>query len=172
MAAGRLAHLVRAPLYSLVVMVSDNSEGHGRRLSRGLHTSIVDNSSAFGFSIMITGSFAVLGELLGKPVVGEIFGFALAAALTLTLFLGASSHGFRRSLETAHREVVLLGVAMNFVSVGAGVGAAALAGAIVSSWPAWPIGAFTAVSVYIGAESAELALAELAQRRRGDSQVT
>lgn len=136
-------------------------------MSRGLHTSVVDNSSAFGFSIMITGSFSALATLVGKPGLGDIFGFALAAAATLTVILGVTSHGFTRSLEVAPREVVLLGTAMNFLSVGVGVGSAALAGTIVGSWPAWPIGAIAATGAYIGAESAELAAAQL---RRGDAQ--
>lgn len=136
-------------------------------MRRGLHTSIVDNSTAFGFSIMITCSFGVLSNLHGSPAVGDIFGFGLAGAATFMLLHGLASDLFRHSPQTAPRQVVMLGTALNFLSVGLGVGAAALVGLLVVTAAAWPLGSVAASSAYVLTEALEILLAELVERRRG-----
>ena len=68
--------------------MSSAQEDHPSASSRfrnGLNTSIVDNSSAFGFSIMITASFGAVSVLAGQPGLGSILGFALGAAANFTL---------------------------------------------------------------------------------------
>jgi membrane-associated protein len=86
----------------------------GRQLRRGLHTSVVDNSTAFGFSIMITCSFGVLSNFEGSPSIGAILSFGLAAAATFTLLHALASDLFRHRPQTAPRQVVMLGTALNF----------------------------------------------------------
>ncbi len=142
--------------------------GAGRKLRRGLQTSVVDNSSAFGFSITITASFGMLNRLHGQPGVGEIFGFALAAVAAFTVLQAVASSGFRTRPGTAPREVVMLGTALNVASVGLGVGAATLTGLTLDSSVAWPLGAFLAAFVYILAEALELTLAARVERLFGD----
>ncbi len=142
----------------------------GRRLRRGLQTSVVDNSSAFGFSIMITASFGMLNRLHGQPGFGEIFGFALAAVLAFTALQAVASSGFRTRPGTAPREVVMLGTALNVVSVGLGVGAATLTGLVLGPSAAWPLGGFLAASVFVLAEALELTLAARMERLFGDRQ--
>ena len=140
----------------------------GRQLRRGLHTSVVDNSTAFGFSIMITCSFGVLSNLEGSPSIGAILSFGLAAAATFTLLHALASDLFRHGPQTAPRHVVMLGTALNFVSVGLGVGAAALVGLLVAApAAAWPIGSAAASSAFIFTEALEMLLAEQVEGRRG-----
>ena len=150
----------------------------GGRLRRGLQTSVVDNSSAFGFSITITASFGTLSRLHGQPGFGEIFGFALAAVAAFTVLQAVASSGFRSRPGTAPREVVMLGTALNVASVGLGVGAATLTGLVLDSSVAWPLGAFLAAFVFVLAEALELTLAGgrsacsgTARRRRSPSSV-
>ncbi len=138
------------------------------RLRRGLHTSVVDNSSAFGFSITITASFGVIQLMLGSPQLAEIFGFAVAAAVAFTVLQAAASGGFRRTPEAAPREVVMLGTALNFVSVGVGVGVATLVAVVFSSAIAWPLGAFLAASSYVLTEALEITAAARVERMLGD----
>lgn len=140
----------------------------GRKLRRGLQTSVVDNSSAFGFSITITASFGTLTRLQGQPGFGEIFGFALAAVAAFTLLQAVASSGFRRRPGTAPREVVMLGTALNVASVGLGVGAATLTGLVLDSSVAWPLGAFLAAFVFILAEALEHTLAARVERLFGN----
>lgn len=142
----------------------------GRRLRRGLQTSVVDNSSAFGFSITITASFGMLNRLHGQPGVGEIFGFALAAVAAFTVLQAVASSGFRTRPGTAPREVVMLGTALNLASVGLGVGAATLTGLVLDSSVAWPLGAFLAAFTYVLAEALELTVAGRVERLFGDQE--
>ena len=62
----------------------------------------------------------------------------------------------------------MLGTAHNFISVAAGLGAAAGVGELVDGTAAWPLGAAAATFVYLAAETGETLAAELVQRRRGD----
>lgn len=139
------------------------------RLSRGLHTSVVDNSSAFGFSITITASFGVLQLMLGSPRVGELIGFAVAAAIAFTVLQGVASSGFRRAPAVAPREVMMLGTALNFLSVATGVGAALLTAVVVTAPVGWPIGGFLAAFTYVMAEALEIAAAARVERMLGDT---
>ncbi len=149
-------------------MNGDEQQAPDRTLRRGLHTSVVDNSTAFGYSIMITASFAALSSLRGSPALAEVFGFALGAAVTFPLFQGLATAWFRRRPDTSPREVVIKGTALNFLSVGLAVGAATLVGVILEVGISWPIAGLLASSTYLLAESAELAGAERIERRRGD----
>jgi hypothetical protein len=49
------------------------------RLGVGLQTAVVDNSTAFGFSVTITASYGALGRLAPNPSLGEVAGFAVSA---------------------------------------------------------------------------------------------
>ncbi len=139
----------------------------GRQIRRGLHTSVVDNSTAFGFSITITCSFGVLSNTEGSPSIGAILAFGLAAAATFTLLHALASDLFRHRPQSAPRQVVILGTALNFLSVGLGVGAAVLVGLLVAPAAAWPLGSVAAASAFIFSESLEMLLAEQVERRRG-----
>jgi hypothetical protein len=131
-------------------------------------TSLRGNSPAFGFSITVTGSFAMLQTLAGSPTVVQILLFGVSAALTIGIVEGLVTRGFRDPLGVAPAEVRMLGTAQNFVSVAAGLAAAAGVGALLDAGGAWPLGACAATSAFLVAESAETLLAEWVQRRRGD----
>lgn len=149
---------------------ADDAQRPSQRLRRGLDTSIVENSSAFGFSIMITASFGALSRLDGQPGIGTVFGFAVGAALTFTLLQAIASSGFRDDVESSSRRVVMLGTELNFVSVAAAVGVAVLVGLLLPPGLAWPVGGFLASGVYVLLEATELAGAASAgarQRKRG-----
>ncbi len=116
---------------------------------------------------MITSSFGVLSNFEGSPSIGEVFSFGLAAAAAFTLLHALASNLFRHRPQTAPRQVVMLGTALNFLSVGLGVGAAALVGLVVAPAAAWPLGSAAASSAFIFTEALEMLLAEQVERKRG-----
>ena len=146
--------------------MSGSQEGLGARIERGVRTSVRNNVSAYGFSVMITAAFAVLSASLGSPPVGDVFLYAAGAVAGVTLVEGIASRGFRVRLRGEPSDVIALGSSFSFASVGLSVGAAALAAAIVPTWAAWLIGPFAASAIYVLASGIEMALAHEAQRRR------
>jgi hypothetical protein len=64
----------------------------------------------------------------------------------------------------------MLGTAQNFLSVAAGVGVAIAAGELFGGIPVWAATGFAAATVYVLAESLEIAAAERVQHLRGDRQ--
>lgn len=150
-------------------MDADRNESHTGRAARvGLHTALVDNSTAFGFSITITASYGALNQLAGSPALLHITGFAVGAALAFTLLQAAVSRGFRRRPGKAPREVVLLGTALDVVSVALGLGAAMLAGLLLPPAVAWPVGAFAAAAVFALSQAVELMVAVRLEHELGD----
>jgi hypothetical protein len=90
----------------------------------------------------------------------------MGAALMFTLLQAVASSGFRKRPEGSSGEVVMLGTAMNFVSVGVAVGVAILVGLLLPPELAWPLAGFLATGVYVLLEATELAAAAVAARRR------
>ena len=106
-------------------------------MRRAIGTSVHGNAPAFGFSIMINCSFGVVSMLRVPATLPDVFLFGTAAALGLTLLEGLVSRGFRNRLDEPPEQVELLGTAMNFLSVAAGVGVATVAASLVIGRPAW-----------------------------------
>lgn len=147
----------------------DTGESHIRRSARvGLQTAVIDNSVAFGFSITITSSFGVLDHLAGTPSLLDVFGFAMGAAAAFTLLQAAATRGFCRLPGAAHREVVLLGTALDMLSVALGFGAVVVVGMALPAGAAWPVGAFLAALVFALGQALVLMIAALLKRLRGD----
>lgn len=139
------------------------------RVSTAISTATAGNATAFGFSITITGSFGMLQAVVGSPTVGQIVMFGVAAALTIGIVEGVVTRGFKDRPDAAPPEVAMLGTAQDLVSVGLAVATAAAVAALLESGPAWPLGAAAATIVFLAAESAEILVAEIIQKRRGDS---
>lgn len=123
-------------------------------------TSVVDNSSAFGFSVMITTAYGMLGHFHGTPSAVEVFLFAFGAVLAISMIEAAASKGFRRRPRTHPEEVKLLGTAANIFSVFSSLGVVYVAGAMLPEPFAWPVAPLLSAGVYVLVEAAELALAE------------
>lgn len=137
------------------------------RVGRAFGTSIRGNSTAFGFSIMITASFGMVSHIDGAPSVLELLLFGVGAAVAVALLEGGVTRGFRAAIEQTSQEVRMLGTAMSFASVAAGVAAALGAAEILDGTVVWPVAAFAAAMAYVVAESLELLLAEEIQAARG-----
>ncbi|MEY8038006.1 hypothetical protein AB8O55_01215 [Saccharopolyspora cebuensis] len=146
-----------------------SGESHVRRSAHvGLQTAVIDNSAAFGFSIMITSSYGALNQLVGSPSLADIVGFAMSAAAAFTLLQAVTTRGFRRRLGAAPRAVVLLGTAFDIVSVALGLGMAVLVALTVPRGAAWPVAALLAVLVFALSQAVELMIAARLERLRGE----
>lgn len=145
---------------------SDKRE-HGP-VGTAFSTSVHGNATAFGFSITITVAFGAVQTLDGSPRLVELLLYGLAAAIAIGLLEGAVTAGFRRRVGEAPAEVQMLGTALNFVSVAAGVGAAIGVAELLDGTIVWPAASFAAATTFVFTESAEVLLAEAIQRLRGD----
>ncbi|QDQ98293.1 hypothetical protein [Tomitella fengzijianii] len=130
------------------------------RLRRSVVTSAVNNSSAFGYSILITATFGLLQSSEGSPPAGTIMLFAVGAVLPFSILEAIASRGFRRSSRTQNEKVILLGTATNLISVAAALGAGYGTGVLLHGNVAWLVAPFVAGLVYMLVESVELAVAE------------
>lgn len=138
-------------------------------VNTALATSVIGNATAFGFSITITATFGVVEHFEGSPSLVELLLYGVAAALAVGLLEVLVTRGFRVRVGRAPSEVMMLGTALDVVSVAAGIGAAMLCADAVGGGFAWPLAAFVATGVFVLAESAETLAAEVVQRRRGDT---
>jgi hypothetical protein len=140
----------------------------GNSARAGLQTAIVDNSTAFGFSVTMTASYGALNEVAGAPSLVDIALFAVCAAAAFTVLQAVTTRGFRRRPDTVAREVIMLGTALDMVSVVLGLGAAIAMGLLLPAPVAWSAGAFSAAMVFALSQAVELMIAARLERRPGD----
>jgi hypothetical protein len=98
----------------------------GAGMEHGVRTALRNNVSAYGFSVMITATFGVLTAALGSPDVGEVFVFAAGGVTGVTVVEGVSSRNFRQRMRGDPSDVVVLGAAIGYFSVGLAIGVATL----------------------------------------------
>ncbi len=137
-------------------------------VDRAARSTIRGESTAFGFSIMITATFAAVQRKHGSPGAGDLMAFALLAVAAFTVLEGFASRGFREPLPTHGSIVATFGTALNFLSVGLAVLAALWSSDLIATDAAWFVCPVVAVTVYLAAETVEIIVAEAVQRARGD----
>lgn len=135
-------------------------------MGHGVRTALRNNVSAYGFSVMITATFGVLTAGLGSPDVGDVFVFAAGGVTGVTAVEAISSHGFKERMHGDSSDVVALGAAIGYFSVGLAIGAAAFVTALVTGPPGWGLGAGAASGVYVMIAGLEMAVARAAQEDR------
>lgn len=135
------------------------------RYHRGLSTSVVNNSSAFGFSITITATSGMLSHFKGSPTAFEIVLLALSAVLGISIIEAVVSGGFRRRPDLHPTEVIMLGTAANLLSVAVSLGVVYVVARTLPAPYAWAIAPLVAAAVYVLVEGLELAIAEDVQEQ-------
>lgn len=129
------------------------------RYRRGLATSTVNNSSAFGFSVMITATFGMLSYQHGTPSPARVALFALALVAIAGIEAGVS-RGFRRRVHRHRSNVVLLGTAGSVGSAAAALAAAYGVGALLPAPIVWLTGSLAAAACYVLVEAGAIGIAE------------
>jgi hypothetical protein len=152
--------------------MSEDPGDDGRSARTGLEGGIASaafaNSTAFGYSIMITVTFAVANRAQEQGDILDYFAFALGAALGVAVVNAAVTRGFRRRLDEAPPEVVMMGAAINFVSVILAILAGLGTVEALPELPGWFLAPFVSSGFYIVAEGFEIWVAEAVQAARGD----
>lgn len=142
-------------------MGADGQKGLPKLLHHGIGTTIRNNYSAYGFSVMITASFAVVATIQsGATRVGDIMLFALGAVGAFTVIEAIVSGGFKHQVRGDPTDVVALGTALSFISVGLAIATAAGTAELLGAWIAWLGAPFAATAVYVLASGFEMAVAE------------
>lgn len=129
---------------------------------------MLGNSTAFGFSIVITISYGAMQNLRGSPSLLELLLYGMAAAVAVAVMEGVITRGFRVGVERLPVEVLMLGTAQNVISVAAAVGAVIGLGKLMGGTVAWLLAGAVGATVFVALESAELLIAAVVQRARGD----
>jgi hypothetical protein len=141
-----------------------HSAAHG--YLHGLRASVGNNASAYGFSVTITATMALLSSLRGTPTAPEIAAFAGGAVAAFAVVELVVSRGFTRGMEDEPASVKELGSSISILSVGVAIGCAYATGRFVGGFVAWPLGSFVTTAAYLFLFGAELSLAHHIQRRR------
>lgn len=140
------------------------------RMDRAFRGTVGREATAFGFSIVISATFAAVQVEHGAPSRWDIVLFAVGAGASFVLLTGLASRGFRRPLPQHRSEVVGLAAGLNLISVMAGVATAMAVAAMLGAGPAWPLSPLLAATVYLLVESLEELLAErIVASRDGDT---
>lgn len=126
-------------------------------LSAGFAISLRDNTSAYGYSVTITGSYAILNCLdKGSSTPREIFAAALGAVVAFTLIQGLGLR-FSKSLdEVASNRTRIIARMMDLASVGAAMGAALACGDYLSGSAAWFAATFFSSCIFVFIDALEL----------------
>lgn len=128
--------------------MADESRRAHEHFVRGVGESARHNSLAYGYSLAITGAFAVL-DLQDRTTIVDVLLFGLGGSLAFTVANPLVTRGFTHRVEGEPPIVLSLGSSFGFLSVTAVIGIAALIGWLLSSWLAWLVGSFAASATYL-----------------------
>ncbi|WP_165985308.1 hypothetical protein [Streptomyces sp. YIM 98790] len=134
-----------------------------RHLAHGVRASLRNNGQAYGFSVSITASLALLNAEARLSGAVHIIYFALGAAAAFSMLEALGSAGFRRPLEREPGTVTALGISLSPVSVGSSALLAWAVAHFVGGLAAWPLTGFLVSVGYSTVAGVELALAQRAQ---------
>ena len=153
--------------------MSAESRGDGAdepqgRFDRGLREALGGNATAFGYSVMITASFGAVQHERGTPDFLDLLLYGMGAVAAFTALEAVVSRGFRVPLRTLTDQVMSLGTALAFVSVGLAITAAFGVATLLQGAVAWFAAPLVASLVFVVTESVEFMLAEWMQERRGE----
>jgi hypothetical protein len=127
------------------ILLTMSDEGTRRRTSReahsaahgylhGLRASVRNNASAYGFSVTITATLALLSSIRGAPTALQIVAFAGGAVVAFAVVEMVVSWGFTQGLEDEPTDVKELGSSISVLSVGFDIGCAYVVGRLVGAW--------------------------------------
>ena len=139
-----------------------SSLGRYRSDLRGV---VGSSATAYGYTLTVWSTGAVLSHTYGPPSPPLVFSFFGGAVLAFALVGALAFGGLTSEFGGGSNRVELWG-GFHFLSVGLAVGAAWLVSTAAPNFPGWPLGAFVATAIYLAVVGAEDAAAD----RRRDGQ--
>lgn len=139
-------------------------------MSAGYHEALRSllraSAGAYGYTLSVWSGGAALSHLERPPQIadaalflaGSVAAFVLLEALATRLFHEIGSDESKLALQMA--------ASLHFIAAGFGLGAAALAAAVLDGRPAWPVGGFALTAAYFATAAAQLALVSRRTNRR------
>jgi hypothetical protein len=134
---------------------------------RGVRTSIANNTSAYGFSLTVAGSYASLAKVRGDPTWVELFLFLVGSCVGFAAVNAVSTRFYRRESPDEPELVITLATSLSVFSVCGAVGAAAGVAFALSGWPAWLLAALAFTVAYVIGVGAEVSIAAHQHPRAG-----
>lgn len=131
----------------------------GEHYVRGLGMSVHNNALAYGYSVTVTLSVAVLMHTDGPATVLRIFVFLVGSGIAFAGVNALVTRGFRERVDEEPPLVLSLSTSLSLVSMCAGVGLVLLLGWGVGGWVAWLLGALLGSWMYLSVSALEMALA-------------
>ncbi|WP_131105045.1 hypothetical protein [Ornithinimicrobium sufpigmenti] len=133
-----------------------------------MRSTVGRESTTFGFSILVTVTFAILQVTQGSPQPLQIFSYAAGAVASFTLLEGVLSRGFRRPMPQHATQTLTLGTSLNIVSVLVALAAGWGVAEVTSGVVAWAGAPLVAGLTYLLVEGLEETLAERILVSAGD----
>lgn len=132
-----------------------------------LRLSLQNNAGAYGYSVMITGTLAMVSSVHQSPQPGQIFLFILGAVVSFAFIEATVTRGFaRRQEEKEAGEVIALGSSLSIFSIAFAVGVAGLLALVLPENFAWVVSAFGASVTYLFVLGAEMSAARRIEEAR------
>ena len=150
-------------------MAGDHSEGSGGKvasLRSSVQAAVGVNSSAFGFSITITGALAAVARVHGTPDGLEVLLFGAGGVTAFSLLDLIASEGFKQPLTRERPDTVTHAAALSFLSVLGGIGVAIGVAHVLGETLSWLLASFAAVLTFVLVVAFELTLAERVREKR------
>lgn len=118
------------------------------------------SASAYGYTLTIWSTGAMLSHFYGPPSPPKVLFFLGGAVLAFALVGVLAFGSVTKRFGGGSGRVELWG-SFHLLSGGLAVGTAWLVGIYTSSFPGWPLGAFVATAVYLSVVGAENTASEL-----------
>lgn len=115
---------------------------------------------AYGYTLTIWSSGAVLIDIDGKPRVVDVFLFIAGAVTAFLLVELVATSGLSDSESTGSRKGTLVTGSLTVISAGVAVGCATIVGEILSGDKIWPLASFAATLAYLMLAGTQLWLSE------------
>ncbi len=128
-----------------------------------LRSVIGSSSAAYGYTVTVWSTGAVLSHYFGPPSPPEVLTFFGGAVVAFALVGAFAFGGVTTRFSGGGSGSIELWGSFHFLSVGLAIGVAWLVGAYAPSFPGWPLGSFVATALYfiiVGVENTTADLAE------------
>lgn len=131
------------------------------RYLRGLSSAVSDSAAAYGYTLTVWSSGAVIAHVWKLPDIADVAVFLAGAIAAFAVVEALATRGFRREVEAEPGRVVAIAGALHFLSAGLAVACVyGLALVIGIETLVWLCGSFASTAVYFLMVGVQVALAE------------